>query len=394
MFDRALPRRERNGQPSRLRARCSLIFELQAYHTELTDSSQSTQSIENLYLGELSPRSPRRAFWLAMLAPGLGWLYTGQLGGAIATNLALISFWGFFVVALTMLKFFPVVPTLVFAFGWSVIVLMNAADAANAARSRAERFVLRETNHPLIYVAVFVFSFLVPALGIIQLATHGLWERAVVQGDAMYPSLIAGDHLVVDRSAYRNIAPSRGDVIIFTSPDDSDQLLISRIIGVPGDEVAIRHDAFTNEMGVVRVGEDVIVRAPMSADMRLRLEHRTGPIAANTTLFVEDNGTLLYPITLASTPGWTQPATLSLGEGEYVVINDNRGDLHDSRTFGVIDENTIRGMPLFVGVSGTGSWPALLLAQATGSAEPYRRERFGRRIQLPNYLRPDPVVAE
>lgn len=51
---------------------------------------------------------------------------------------------------------------------------------------------------------------------------------------SMEPTLRAGDHIVV--TAYHS-APKRGDVIVFRAPVSSDELMVKRIAGTPGDAV-------------------------------------------------------------------------------------------------------------------------------------------------------------
>jgi len=51
---------------------------------------------------------------------------------------------------------------------------------------------------------------------------------------SMEPTLRAGDHIVV--TPYHG-APQRGDVIVFHAPASSDELMVKRIAGTPGDAV-------------------------------------------------------------------------------------------------------------------------------------------------------------
>ena len=67
---------------------------------------------------------------------------------------------------------------------------------------------------------------------------------------SMLPTILVGDRIVVDKLAYdlrvpftlRRIArwrePNRGDVVTFPSPED-ERLLVKRVIGIPGDVVAL-----------------------------------------------------------------------------------------------------------------------------------------------------------
>ena len=56
----------------------------------------------------------------------------------------------------------------------------------------------------------------------------------------MEPNLHTDMRLVVEKLSYRLHTPQRGDIVVLrVRPED--ELLIKRVIGLPGDEVAI-HD--------------------------------------------------------------------------------------------------------------------------------------------------------
>lgn len=130
----------------------------------------------------------------------------------------------------------------------------------------------------------------------------------VVRGSSMNPTLYEGDKLVLskfkDNLDIRNY--KRGDLIIFTSPDDKSKLLIKRIIGLPGDSINI-------ENGYVKVN-NVYINEP----------------------YIDKN---VY--------------TQSLKKGEYYIVPDNRifviGDnrfpkrSNDSRFFGSIPLSSVKG---------------------------------------------------
>ena len=356
----------------------------------MTDQSQQLDPLEEYYLGEFVPRSARIAFWLSLLSPGLGWLYLGRVGGAVATNLIFISFWTFFLFVFSAIKFAPTIPFLVFGFGWFVIIFMNAVDVVRAVNHQKEHRIIKRFTSLKSYGALFFFSYLIPIFLVMHLGNHTFWERAVVQNDAMYPSLIAGDHLLIDRLMFHTsideenqehyIRPFRGSIIVFKSPD-AESWLVSRVVGVPFDEILVEHDLFTNETTIVRVNDEMIIRAPMTEMQQTELASRTGILREDMSFFIEDNGLYLYPIASTSDSNWIQSFSRTLGQDEYFVINDNRSDLHDSRTFGIVEREAIIGIPLYVEVSGEENRFSLLLKQALGSEELYRLERFGRRIQ-------------
>lgn len=116
---------------------------------------------------------------------------------------------------------------------------------------------------------------------------------------SMLPSLQVGDHIVV--TPYRFSLPERGDVVVFRAPADPSQLVVKRIIGVPGDVIDSRQ-------GRVRIGEHTI------AEPYLLKQDATGPIDAQ-----------IVP------------------HDAFFVMGDNREDSIDSRRWGVLPSDMVVG---------------------------------------------------
>ena len=65
-------------------------------------------------------------------------------------------------------------------------------------------------------------------------------EAFKIPSGSMIPTLLVGDHLLVNKFLYRFKEPERGDVIVFKYPDDPSRNFIKRIIGVGGDTIEVR----------------------------------------------------------------------------------------------------------------------------------------------------------
>src|SRR3989344_5029845 len=116
----------------------------------------------------------------------------------------------------------------------------------------------------------------------------------IVSGQSMEPTFDNGDYLIVDEISYRFESPSRGDVVVFRSPDNPKIFLIKRIIGLPNETVIIENDKVMIQNENNREG------FYLSDPIKL----------VGTGAF----GTLTYPI----------------GDQEYFVMGDNRGASSDS----------------------------------------------------------------
>jgi signal peptidase I len=132
----------------------------------------------------------------------------------------------------------------------------------------------------------------------------GLTVRAAVHiysipSESMAPTLAVGDQIVVTR--YIGHEPQRGHIIVFRSPVTPDELLVKRVVAVPGDLIDSR-------LGRVRIAGHTL---PEPYVLR---EAATGAIESQTV----------------------PPDT-------YFVLGDNRDESLDSRNWGVVPRSTIVG---------------------------------------------------
>jgi signal peptidase I len=127
----------------------------------------------------------------------------------------------------------------------------------------------------------------------------------VVDGESMHPTFENLDYLIVDELVYDFHAPQRGDVIVFRYPGDPSIFYIKRIIGLPGETVAINQ-------GVVTI-----------------------TTAAGQTF------TLSEPYVVDQDVTYTK--TVTLGTGQYFVMGDNRPNSSDSRVWGPLPRQNIIG---------------------------------------------------
>ncbi|MCX5999026.1 MAG: signal peptidase I [Chloroflexi bacterium] len=144
-------------------------------------------------------------------------------------------------------------------------------------------------------------------LVIILAAVRLSLQSFIVDGTSMTPSFQTGEWLTVDKVTYHFRSPSRGDVIIFHKPDPTGELLIKRIIGLPGEHVEIKSGLFYIN------GQRLEETLPGQADLAL--------------------------------VGFVNSAYSSvlLGEDEYYVIGDNRSTSAGSNTFGPVSRGDIVG---------------------------------------------------
>jgi len=85
-----------------------------------------------------------------------------------------------------------------------------------------------------------VLETILPAVLIAFLINFFLAQATQVYGQSMEPTLHSDQRLVVEKVSYRFHGPRRGDIVVLKSPQQSSELLIKRIIGLPGETVEIR----------------------------------------------------------------------------------------------------------------------------------------------------------
>jgi len=81
---------------------------------------------------------------------------------------------------------------------------------------------------------------LVPAVVIAILINLFLAQATRVYGQSMEPNLHTDQRLVIEKISYRFHGPRRGDIVVLKLPDHSDELLIKRVIALPGERIEIR----------------------------------------------------------------------------------------------------------------------------------------------------------
>lgn len=158
----------------------------------------------------------------------------------------------------------------------------------------------------------------------------------VVPTGSMKPTILEGDRILVDKLAYdlrlpfthislhRFADPQRGDIIIFDS-EAMDMRLVKRVVGIPGDIVAMYDNTLVIN-GQPLHYKDIAVDGSFSD----RLEDLQGVVHEIRT-------DRMHP-SRASTF-----APVQVPEGYYLALGDNRDNSSDSRFIGFIPREEIVG---------------------------------------------------
>jgi signal peptidase I len=151
---------------------------------------------------------------------------------------------------------------------------------------------------------------------------------------SMAPTLRVGDHVLVNKFVFgparyrweRRLLPLRepraGDVVVFRFPRDRRRDFVKRVVGVPGNRLALD-------------------RKRLAVDGREVAE----------TAYVVHTDTRAYPDSPLLHPYFRHRDNLGplvVPAGHYFVLGDNRDRSEDSRTWGFVPQGLVRGRTLLV----------------------------------------------
>jgi signal peptidase I len=175
---------------------------------------------------------------------------------------------------------------------------------------------------------------LIILLGFMTMARSSLADHYYVPSGSMEYSLIPGDRIIVDKTAYGfriplttidlfgARKPKRGDVAVFDSPRDGTRL-VKRIVAVGGDVVSLHGGLLTingEPLDHPAGGHGVVEQFGADHEAVLNLEDGGGPDITE----------------------------LEIPKGMVLALGDHRGDSLDGRYWGLISESELYGRAIAV----------------------------------------------
>lgn len=132
-------------------------------------------------------------------------------------------------------------------------------------------------------------------------------EPHKVSGSSMVPNFHDGDYIITNKLATRLSEPKRGEVVILQDPLDINKVFIKRVIGLPGETLKILS-------GAVYINNQLLEELYLPTGLRTSGEN-----------FLKDGDEITVP------------------DGNYFVMGDNRNNSSDSREWGLLKKNLIIG---------------------------------------------------
>jgi signal peptidase I len=176
-----------------------------------------------------------------------------------------------------------------------------------------------------------------------------LVEAFRIPSGSMENTLLIGDFLFVNKAVYGAEVPlvgktlpafrepKRGDVLVFDSVEQPGLKVVKRLIGVPGDTLAMEHGQLfrdgqpVDEPYVVHANptksEDPVYRSKMR---QWQASHLAGRDATGYDPDLEDWGPIVVPA------------------DSFFMMGDNRDNSYDGRYWGFLPRSNVRGTPLVI----------------------------------------------
>lgn len=134
-----------------------------------------------------------------------------------------------------------------------------------------------------------------------------------VSGKSMYPYLEDKDRIITEKITYRFNGPSRGDIVVFKYPLNTNDEFIKRIIALPNEEIEINNNLVT------------IYNSSNPNGMALNEDYLPKNTKTNGRDFLSEGVKIKVPA------------------NNYFVMGDNREGSSDSRQWGFVPAEDIIG---------------------------------------------------
>ena len=202
------------------------------------------------------------------------------------------------------------------------------------------------------------------AVGIAMIFRSFMFEPFSIPSGSMIPTLKVGDYLFVSKYSYgysryslpfgiipfsgriAESIPERGDVIVFRKPGAEHIDYIKRLVGLPGDKIAVIG-------GVLYIND-----TPVKRDLQENVKVDTGLYTRSAKVYLETlpNGQEHFIQELSDTDTMDNTVPVTVPEGHYFFMGDNRDNSRDSRAeVGFVPAENLIGRAEFLFFSHNGS---------------------------------------
>jgi len=178
-----------------------------------------------------------------------------------------------------------------------------------------------------------------------------LIEPFRIPSGSLEPTLLVGDFLAVNKFSYGlrlpvietkilNIAtPKNGEIVVFRWPPNPSFDYIKRVIGIPGDHIAYHNKILTINN----------IKAEQTF-----LEYTTDPSSGIAVVRYQENLLGIKHDIFINPDMPANDFEITVPQGQYFMMGDNRDDSADSRFWGFVSDEYLRGKAMLIWMSWNG----------------------------------------
>ena len=145
--------------------------------------------------------------------------------------------------------------------------------------------------------------------------------RQIYQGMLMTPTIRDGESCLVDYNYYKTHAPKRGDIVAFKHASDSNEKVLSRIVGLPGEQISVSEDLILISGRKAKLSP---LREEECKRMRSYLFEYDDFQKRQVACFQEIAGDTLHAILMNKHQSDDNRILAELSAHTYYLMNDNR----------------------------------------------------------------------
>ncbi len=227
------------------------------------------------------------------------------------------------------------------------------------------------------------------ALGVALLLRAFVVEAFQIPSGSMIPTLDVGDHIFVSKFAYSigipftnaKIAtlgkPKRGDIIVFKYPPDQSIDYIKRVMGLPGETLQVRHnEVFIDGTPLAR---EQLNEPCLTNDSR---DFDGDEDRHPCEVWLEHLGNKSHEVHQEPMRSMSSDfGPVKIPPGHYFAMGDNRDNSKDSRVWGFVPFDLIKGRALIIWWSRDPSRGGLSPSGIVDWFESIRWHRFFQHIE-------------
>ena len=247
----------------------------------------------------------KRHIWAAamfsLIMPGLGQVYCGKLARGLVLNFLNILPLPIIIILFSQSNSPALMQiTIALIFVGGIVQLIAVIDAAYFAKRSGTDYELKDYNRWYVYV-LLVLIVTGGSIGSGLYLRDQTLEAFIVPAPSCYPSIVPGDRIFANKSAYRTDDPQRGDLVVFLNPENRRINFIKRVIAVAGDTIEIKD-------GQLYINNKILPRQMLPESILKNIKIKVEGELLYGDVFYEINGKAKYKIIKAKPPHDKKPA--------------------------------------------------------------------------------------